>query len=276
MGDHTIDHAAVRLSVSDDGDPTGPAVVLLHGLTAVRRYVVMGSSALQRSGHRVIAYDARGHGRSSPAPAPDDYRYDELVADLEAVLDGLGVQRAVLAGASMGAHTLLSFALRAPERVAGIVVITPAYTDPSSTTDPARLAKWDALSDGLRSGGVEGFLAAQGEPRVPGKWADTIRNVITQRLSQHEHPGAVADALHAVPRSMPFDSLEQLRAIDVPAVVVASEDGPDPDHPLEVGIAYAQAIPGARLQRDEPGRSPIAWQGSQLSKIIAEVVSQSR
>ena len=45
----------------------GPAVVLLHGLTATRRYVVMGSRALERSGHRVIAYDARGHGRSGPA-----------------------------------------------------------------------------------------------------------------------------------------------------------------------------------------------------------------
>ena len=44
----------------------GPAVVLLHGLTATRRYVVMGSRTLERSGRRVIAYDARGHGRSTP------------------------------------------------------------------------------------------------------------------------------------------------------------------------------------------------------------------
>ena len=276
MPEHEIDRDGVRLSVSDDGDPAGPPVVLLHGLTAVRRYVVMGSSALARGGHRVIAYDARGHGGSSPAPSPADYRYPQLDADLEAVLDGLGIERAVLAGASMGAHTLLAFALRAPQRVAGMVVITPAYTDPASTTDPARLAKWDALSQGLRSGGIEGFLAAQGEPRVPGRWADTVRTVISQRLAQHEHLDAVADALHAVPRSAPFPALEQLRAIAVPAVVVASEDGPDPDHPLATAIAYAQAIPGARLQRDQPGRSPIAWQGSQLSRIIAEVVTQSR
>ena len=276
MSDFTIPHAGVELSVTDDGDPDGPAVVLLHGLTAVRRYVVMGSSSLQRSGHRVIGYDARGHGRSRPAPSPADYRYGDLVGDLEAVLDALAVDRAVLAGASMGAHTLLAYALRHPERVAGAVVITPAYTEPSSTTDPARLAKWDALSDGLRTGGIEGFLAAQGEPRVPGRWAETVRTVISQRLSQHEHLDAVADALHAVPRSPPFGQLDELRAIDAPTVVVASEDGPDPDHPLATGIAYAQTIPGARLQRDEPGRSPIAWQGSQLSRIIAEVAAQTR
>ena len=52
----------VELSGVDEGE--GAPVVLLHGLTASRRYVVMGSSALQRSGHRVIAYDARGHGQS--------------------------------------------------------------------------------------------------------------------------------------------------------------------------------------------------------------------
>ena len=70
------------LYVEEAGE--GIPVVLLHGLTATHRYVVMGSKALERSGHRVIAYDARGHGRSDPAPAPDAYRYEDLVADLRA------------------------------------------------------------------------------------------------------------------------------------------------------------------------------------------------
>ena len=83
----------------------GPPVVLLHGLTATRRYVVMGSTRLERSGYRVVAYDARGHGESSPAPARDAYTYAELENDLLAVLDGLGIDQAVLAGVSMGAHT---------------------------------------------------------------------------------------------------------------------------------------------------------------------------
>ena len=77
----------VTLAGEEAGE--GPAVVLLHGLTATRRYVVMGSKALERGGHRVIAYDARGHGASSPAPAPDAYGYELLAADLEAVLDAV-------------------------------------------------------------------------------------------------------------------------------------------------------------------------------------------
>jgi 3-oxoadipate enol-lactonase len=263
----------VRLSVTDAG--AGPAVVLLHGLTATRRYVVMGSRALERSGHRVVAYDARGHGRSSPAPDPGAYTYDDLGRDLEAVLDALGLDRAVLAGASMGAHTLLWLALRQPERVGGLVVITPGY-DPDRQDDPRRLARWDSLADGLAQGGPEGFLAAYGEPDVAPEWRDAAIKVIRQRLSAHEHPEAVAQALRVVPRSRPFAGLEALGAISVPTAVVASGDEADPGHPQALGEAYAAAIPAARLITDEPGRSPIAWQGSQLSRVIAEVAEASR
>src|ERR671917_1503737 len=117
----------------------GAPVVLLHGLTATRRYVVMGSKNLERGGHRVVMYDARGHGRSEPA---DAYGYGELADDLLAVLDDRGLERAVLAGASMGAHTAVRFALEHPERAAALVLITPAF-DPDG--DPG-LHRWDALS----------------------------------------------------------------------------------------------------------------------------------
>jgi pimeloyl-ACP methyl ester carboxylesterase len=261
------------LYVEEAGE--GIPVVLLHGLTATHRYVVMGSKALERSGHRVIAYDARGHGRSDPAPNPQAYGYDDLAADLERVLDERDVARAVLVGASMGAHTLLRFALERPERAAALVAITPAY-DPVENDDPRRLARWDALADGLRSGGVEGFVAAYGEPRVPETWRETVVKVLRQRLSAHEHPEAVSDALRAVPRSRPFGTLHDLATIEAPTVIVADRDEADPEHPLSVGEDYARVIPGARLVVEEPGRSPIAWQGGQLSKVIAEVAERAR
>jgi pimeloyl-ACP methyl ester carboxylesterase len=272
MAEIVVQGGGAQLSGDESGE--GVPIVLLHGLTATRRHVVMGSRALERSGHRVIAYDARGHGRSSPAPSPSDYRYADLGEDLVALLDARGIERAVLAGASMGAHTLLWLALHAPERVAGLVVITPAY-DPAVNEDSVRLARWDALADGLERGGVEGFIAAYGRPAVPEGWQETVLKVTRQRLSQHEHPGAVADALRAVPRSRPFEAIDELGAIAVPVAVVASADEPDPGHPQAIGEAYAAAIPGARLILDEPGRSPIAWQGSQLSKLIAEVAAQA-
>ena len=250
----------------------GPAIVLLHGLTATHRYVVMGSRSLERSGHRVLTYDARGHGQSAPAADARGYTYPALSADLLALMDERGIERAVLAGASMGAHTAIHAALAHPERVAGLVLITPAF-DPGDPRSAASLARWDALSDGLRSRGVEGFLAAYGTPDVPAAWQQTLIDVLRQRLSQHAHPEAVADALRAVPRSDPFTSWSELEAIAVPTVVVADRDEPDPGHPLAVGEAWAAAIPGAQLVVEQPGSSPIAWQGSQLSKVIAQVAA---
>ncbi len=255
------------LYVTDTG--SGPPVVLLHGLTATHRYVVMGSRSLERSGHRVVAYDARGHGASEPG---EGYGYDALTDDLRRVMDDLGIERAVLAGASMGAHTLLRLALSDPQRVAGLVVITPAFHPES----PPGLSRWDALAAGLRTGGVEGFVEAYGDPGAADGFSETVLKVVRQRLAQHEHPAAVADALQQVPRSAPFDGLQALADLpDVPAVVVGDRDEPDPGHPLWVAEAYAQAIAGARLVVEDQGASPIAWQGGQLSKVIAGVAAEA-
>ncbi|HXW58267.1 MAG TPA: alpha/beta hydrolase [Solirubrobacteraceae bacterium] len=258
----------VTLSGEQTGE--GPPVVLLHGLTATRRYVVMGSGALARTGHRVIAYDARGHGRSSPAGDPCAYGYERLAADLGELLDAAEAPRAVLVGASMGAHTIARFALDHPERVMALALITPAF-DPGVTESLDRLAHWDALARGLRERGVEGFLAAYDLDAVPARWRGMVALVIRQRLSAHEHPEAVADALQAVPRSRPFEDLAQLAAIRAQAVVIASRDEADPEHPLAVGECWARAIPGARLLVERPGEAPLAWQGAQLSRVIAEL-----
>jgi hypothetical protein len=102
-----------------------------------------------------------------------------------------------------------------------------------------------------------------------------VITVVRQRLSAHDHLGAVADALRAVPRSRPFDTLHDLEEIGVPTVVVADRDDADPAHPLGVGEDYARVIPDARLVVEEPGKSPIAWQGGQLSRVIAEVATQA-
>lgn len=270
----TVARGDVTLSGTERG--SGPPVVLLHGLTATRRYVVMGSSALERSGHRVISYDARGHGHSTGAAGPRDYAYLELIDDLRAVLDDRQVDRAVLAGASMGAHTLLGFALAHPERVAGLLVITPAHIDGREESEGS-LARWDRLAEGLRSDGVDGFMAAYGHPRVASERLErTLLTVVRQRLSQHDHPLALADALQGVPRSRPFESVEDLADIEVPVTIMGSSDEADPEHPLSVARAYAERIEGARLITDPPGASPLAWQGSQVSKAIADVVASSR
>jgi pimeloyl-ACP methyl ester carboxylesterase len=269
----TVEAGGVALSGEQAGDGPGPPVVLLHGLTATRRYVVMGSNALSRSGHRVLSYDARGHGRSGPAPLPDAYTYDALASDLEALLGAHAPGRVVLAGGSMGAHTAVRFALAHPERIAALVLITPAY-DPDASDAGHELAGWDALAHGLREDGVEGFMRAYDLDAVDARWRATVATAIRQRLALHEHPLAVADALEAVPRSRPFEDFAALTALSCPAVVIGSGDEADPSHPLATARRYARALPSARLLVEESG-SPIAWQGGRVSRVIAEVAAGS-
>ncbi|MEA2439853.1 MAG: hypothetical protein QOH76_1277 [Thermoleophilaceae bacterium] len=255
------------VTIAGETAGSGPDVVLLHGLTATRRYVVMGSKALPRAGYRVTTFDARGHGESSPASDRAQYEYRDLVADLEAVLDHLGADRAALGGASMGAHTTMAFALAFPERVAALVQITPAY-DGRPRAEAGDLEPWDRLADGLASGGVDGFLEAW-DPEVAERWRETALTVARQRLERHRHLHAVADALRVVPRSIAFEGMEELEAIEAPALIVASGDEADPGHPYAIGEAYAERLPRGRLISEGPGESPLAWQGARLSKAIA-------
>ncbi|MDQ3768394.1 MAG: alpha/beta hydrolase [Actinomycetota bacterium] len=258
------------------GEETGEGipVVLLHGLTASRRYVVHGSRALERGGHRVVAYDARGHGGSSPAPDATAYSYPLLAGDLEVVLDERGLDRVVLAGASMGAHTIVHFALDRPERVAGMVLITPAHV-PGEENEPDRLERWDRLARGLREGGVDGFLAASDFSTMSARWQETVTRVIRQRLEGHADLDAVADAVAAVSRSRPFAALEDLTRLGQPAVVVGSRDAADPGHPLQTARTYAELLPRGRLVVEDEDSSPLAWQGGQLSRLIAELAAEA-
>ncbi|HUH81350.1 MAG TPA: alpha/beta fold hydrolase [Solirubrobacteraceae bacterium] len=271
-----IRSGAVTLAGEQSGDRQGPPIVLLHGLTATRRYVVMGSNALQRGGMHVLAYDARGHGHSSPAPGRE-YGYEHLASDLAAAVGRTGAPHVILAGASMGAHTALRFALEHPAQVAGLALITPSFL-PGEPSQSRELGRWDGLARGLREEGVEGFVRAYDLDGVPERWRSTVETVLRQRLTAHEHPAAVADALEVVPRSCPFESLSQLAEVTAPTVVIASRDEADPGHPLAVGEAYAEAIPGAELVVEaavDPPRSPIAWQGGQLSNVLLELAART-
>ncbi len=247
----------------------GTPVVLAHGLTATRAYVLLGSRALERSGHRIVRYDARGHG-SSGAAADGRYDYGELAEDLVAVMDEAGVDRAVLVGSSMGAHTAARVAIRAPERVAALALLTPAL-DPEGESD---LAEWDRLARGLRERGTAGFVAAYDLAVLPERWRSTVRRVLEQRMAAHENPDAVADALEAVPRSRPFGSWHELSSVAAHAVVIATRDEADPGHPLATARRWADTL-GAELHVEDPGGAPLAWQGGRVSALVAELAARA-
>jgi 3-oxoadipate enol-lactonase len=263
--DFTIAAGDAELAGTRTGSDEGPALVLMHGLTATRQVVVHGSKHLERKSFRVVAYDARGHGASS-APPEGSYGYVNLADDAEAIASAEGgAGRPVLVGHSMGAHTLAAAALRGPERYAALVVIGPAVV--GEEPPPESIEYWDALADGLEAGGVEGFISVYDDGLNP-EWRDTILRIARARLERHEHPEGVVRALREVPRSVPFDGLGALAALDLPVLVVASHDDADPGHPYEIAEAWTEALPGARLVSEEHGESPLAWQGGKLSREI--------
>jgi pimeloyl-ACP methyl ester carboxylesterase len=255
---------AIRGEVAGEGPP----IVLCHGITATRRYVVHGSRALERAGHTVVSYDARGHGESDPAPEGQGYGYPELVGDLEAVVAAtVGAQRFVLAGHSMGAHTAVAYALKHPERLGGLVVAGPVYT---GEIPAEALAYWDGLAAALETGGVDGFIGyIDRNQEIDPAWRDAVLRFTRERMLQHSHPEAVVEALRQVPRSRPFEAMAELESLQVPTLVVASHDAADPGHPRHVAEAYAERLPRARLTGEAEGESPLAWQGGRLSREIA-------
>jgi pimeloyl-ACP methyl ester carboxylesterase len=255
------------------GEGEGFPVVLCHGITATRHSVIHGSRALERAGHTVITYDARGHGESEPAPAGQGYGYPELVGDLESVVDAIVGERSfILAGHSMGAHTAIAYALRQPQRLAGLVVIGPAY---DGTVSAESLSYWDGLAEALEQGGVDGFVSyIDRVQRIVPAWRDSVLRFTRERMLRHRHLDAIVTALREVPRSRPFEGLKSLESIDVPALVVASHDAADPGHPYAIAAAYAEHLPHARLLSEGEGESPLAWQGGRLSRVIAEFATQ--
>ena len=270
--DFTLDAGGTILAGTRNGEE-GPPIVLLHGLTATRRYVLHGSNHLPRKGYVLISYDARGHGRSG-APKEGAYGYVNLADDAEAIVSAHAESgRPVLAGHSMGAHTIAALALRDPERVAAVVLVGPAVVGEPPPAES--LEYWDRLAAGLERGGTEGFVEAYDKDLDP-DWRETLLRITRERLQRHEHPEGVARALREVPRSIPFDGLDALAGLDAPALVVASHDEADPGHPYDVARAWAQALPDATLVREEPGDSPLAWQGRKLSRAIEEFCQKPR
>ncbi len=261
------------LVLSGDSTGDGAPLVLAHGLTATRRNVVQGSRHLLGRGWQLVGYDARGHGESSPAPDRDAYEYADLAADLEAVFDAQGLDSAALAGSSMGAATAVRFALDHPERVSALVLITPAYRGPGQLGADA-LAHWDRLAAALEGGDVEAFVDASGANELPERWREPARLATRQRIERHRHLDAVARALHVVPRSEAFASLDELERLDMPVLIAGTRDEADPGHPLAVAEEYARRLPRGELVVEQPGDTPLAWQGARLSRAIGDFLER--
>lgn len=119
----SITHDGVTLDYIDEGE--GDPVLLVHGFGSNKETNWVGpswTSALKRAGYRVIAFDNRGHGRSTKFYDPTDYDLAKMAGDVVALMDHLDIPRADLIGYSMGARIVGYTAVAHPERVRSAVL----------------------------------------------------------------------------------------------------------------------------------------------------------
>jgi pimeloyl-ACP methyl ester carboxylesterase len=203
--------------------PPGLPLVLVHGFGVTHRYWDATAAALGGR-YRVVVFDARGHGLSG---VPDDLAaYDELmfVEDLRALLDHLGIERAVIGGLSMGGNIALRFGMASPERCAGLIVGAPG-----TGSDDARAwrRRCEVLGRVLRERGVESFadavLASPPVARFVSRGPEE-RAWLRAQLTCHRAEGLMRTVLGEQATRPSIYALEdEIRGLAVPLLVVVGE-----------------------------------------------------
>lgn len=128
----------IDLAVYEQG--RGPAVVLLHGFPELAYSWRHQLPALADAGFRAIAPDQRGYGRSDVPQDVGDYRIEQLIADVHGLLDALELQTATFVGHDWGAFVLWQMAMRAPERIEGLIVLNIPHF-PRTPVDPIQIMR---------------------------------------------------------------------------------------------------------------------------------------
>lgn len=227
-----------RIAFDDQG--SGPAVILLHGYPLCRAMWQPQLKALSAAGFRVIAPDLRGFGQSPLPKGPVSVA--DYADDVIALMDELGLGRAVVVGMSMGGYVLFNLLERYPRRLAGAVfVVTRAAADDEAGRQ-RRSALAKEVAEGRPQAVVEAFkdilFAPQtllGNPELVAK----VRGWLEATSSE----GMIAGLLAMRDRR---DALALLPTIKVPALVIGAEL--DRAIALEHSRAIAAGIPDAHLQ----------------------------
>jgi pimeloyl-ACP methyl ester carboxylesterase len=229
----------VDLAVTDRGNGD-PALLWGHGFGSCVAFedVFLFDWSRLAAEHRVVRWDARGHGRSTGSPDPADYHWRMLGRDLVALADALSLERFVAGGVSMGAATALHTAVDAPERVAGLVLVLPPT---GWETRPLQGDEYTATADVAEQHGVEAAVERMNSEPVP--------EILTPIAELYRVTPAIADELLPVAlRGAGGSDLpppERVAAITVPALILAWDT--DPGHPLSTAERLVELLPDAEL-----------------------------
>ncbi|HZZ06053.1 alpha/beta hydrolase [Paraburkholderia sp.] len=210
-----VEHEGAHIWYASYG--TGAPVILLHGGLGHSGNWGYQVPALVAAGHRVVAVDSRGHGRSTRDARP--YMYELMASDVLAVMDTLQLDQAAMVGWSDGACVALVLGIQAPERVAGVFFFG-CNMDPTGTTE---------------------FVPTPIIDRCFGRHAKDYAQLSATPADFDAFVGAVSEMM----RTQPNYSAHDLAGIRVPVAIVQSEHDEfiKPEH----AEYLARSIPGAAL-----------------------------
>jgi pimeloyl-ACP methyl ester carboxylesterase len=231
-----FDYNGFRVSYDEYGAGERP-LVLIHGLLMNRRMFDRLGPAMAERGNRVIAIDLLGHGRSDRPPDMSQYSMTFFARQVEALLDHLDLDNAVVGGTSLGANVTLELAYLEPKRVKGMMVEMPVL-------DNALLAAaviFTPIMVGLRFGEPVLKVLAAGARRIPR--SNQLLDIGLDWIRQDPAPSeAVLEGLF-LGSSAPH---RQFRVqMEQPTLVIGHHA--DPLHPFSDAGMLAEELPNARL-----------------------------
>ena len=232
------------LQIAYESHGEGAPVVLVHGWGGARSVWALQVPELARR-NRVIAVDLRGFGDSDRPAGEENYSFVHCAKDLVALLDALGLERAVFAGHSMGTVISLHTCLLFPERVRGLVLVGGAVGwPPKGAVVGPQISQ---IVEKLQQMGVKAYLDAFAHVWfAPGTDPELIRKFTADSYKMAPHA-----ALAYIRLTSGFNMRDRLSEIAVPTlVIVGSEDGRNPVEESEyqnrhIHDAWLKIIKGA-------------------------------
>jgi len=216
----------IDYAVSGEGRP----VILSHGYGATRR-MWDGQHAAVGDRYRLITWDMRGHGQTEVPDDPAQYSAELTVADIRALLQSLGVDRAVVGGLSLGGYMSLAFYVAHPEMVEALIICDSGLGYRNAAARTAWNQRAHTRAADLEARGLEAFGGRSREVR--------------EALRHHRSAQGLAHAARGMLAQQDARVIDDLDAIRVPTLVVVG----DQDQPFLAPCQYmAKKIPGARLE----------------------------
>jgi pimeloyl-ACP methyl ester carboxylesterase len=227
----------VEVAVVEVGSATLPAVVVAHGVGSSARFVAAAfGGPLVDAGWRLVTYDLRGHGASTPVREPGQHSLERHVADLDAVVASVAGTVEGVGGVSMGAHAAVRWAATSAWTGGTVLACLPAWVGRAVPGEGAHAA----VAAEVREVGVAGVLTRLRADATLPRW---LRETLVTDYARHDEDSLAAALVALDGAEAPGPP--ELAALVAPLGVVAWPD--DPGHPLAVARSWCAHAPSARL-----------------------------